>query len=374
MQRGDANPTGLATQVADLYLADRLQPAAPPPAAPGPTAPTAPVTAPQVSPAVDLSPYPGLFFNPVTSQVRRVYAKEGKLFYEREPGNETELAPLGQDRFVMVGSPGAVEVHFSTTPDGHREMIIPTAPGSPLFQAVEPASGSAESEAGLAGTYFSEELGIAYTLAVKDGHLVLTYANRLPGLVLQPAFADAFRAPGFGLLRLTRDAGKKVTGFTVNAGRLRNLGFTRVSGGPYNPPMPTPIHIIGGGLAGSECAWQLAERGVPVVLHEMRPVRPTPAHKTGDLAELVCSNSLRSDDPLHAAGLLKREMEAFGSLIIGTARRGGRAGRERSGRGPRPLRRTGDGGHRRPPPDRAAARGGDARFPRGGRGGRAPAR
>ena len=80
------------------------------------------------------------------------------------------------------------------------------------------------------------------------------------------------------------------------------------------------VHVIGGGLAGSECAWQLAERGVPVVLHEMRPVKGTAAHKSGDLAELVCSNSLRSDDPFHAAGLLKREMEAFGSLIIGKAR------------------------------------------------------
>jgi methylenetetrahydrofolate--tRNA-(uracil-5-)-methyltransferase len=85
--------------------------------------------------------------------------------------------------------------------------------------------------------------------------------------------------------------------------------------------MPSPVHIIGGGLAGSECAWQLAERGIPVVLHEMRPVRGTPAHKSGDLAELVCSNSLRSDDPFHAAGLLKREMETFGSIIIGMARR-----------------------------------------------------
>ena len=84
--------------------------------------------------------------------------------------------------------------------------------------------------------------------------------------------------------------------------------------------MPSSVHVIGGGLAGSECAWQLAERGVSVVLHEMRPVKGTPAHKTGDLAELVCSNSLRSDDPFHAAGLLKREMEAFGSLIIGSAR------------------------------------------------------
>ncbi len=82
----------------------------------------------------------------------------------------------------------------------------------------------------------------------------------------------------------------------------------------------SPVHIVGGGLAGTECAWQLAERGVAVVLHEMRPVRSTPAHKTGDLAELVCSNSLRSDDPFHAAGLLKREMEDFDSLIIGAAR------------------------------------------------------
>jgi len=84
--------------------------------------------------------------------------------------------------------------------------------------------------------------------------------------------------------------------------------------------MTDPVHVVGGGLAGCECAWQLARRGVPVVLHEMRPVQPTPAHKTGDLAELVCSNSLRSDDPLHAAGLLKREMAAFDSLIIAAAR------------------------------------------------------
>jgi methylenetetrahydrofolate--tRNA-(uracil-5-)-methyltransferase len=83
---------------------------------------------------------------------------------------------------------------------------------------------------------------------------------------------------------------------------------------------PEAVEVIGGGLAGCECAYQLAERGVPVVLHEMRPAQATPAHKTGDLAELVCSNSLRSDDPLHAAGLLKREMEAFGSLIIAAAR------------------------------------------------------
>src|SRR5437868_7958992 len=80
------------------------------------------------------------------------------------------------------------------------------------------------------------------------------------------------------------------------------------------------VHIVGGGLAGSEAAWQIAARGVPVVLHEMRPLRTTAAHKTAALAELVCSNSFRSDDKEHnAVGLLHEEMRRLGSLIMRTA-------------------------------------------------------
>ncbi len=89
----------------------------------------------------------------------------------------------------------------------------------------------------------------------------------------------------------------------------------------HDAPMTASVVVVGGGLAGSECAFQLASRGRPVVLYEMRPQRSTPAHAGSDLAELVCSNSLRSDDPHHAAGLLKREMERFDSLIIAAARR-----------------------------------------------------
>jgi methylenetetrahydrofolate--tRNA-(uracil-5-)-methyltransferase len=78
-----------------------------------------------------------------------------------------------------------------------------------------------------------------------------------------------------------------------------------------------PIHIIGGGLAGSEAAWQIASAGIPVILHEMRGVRGTDAHKTDSLAELVCSNSFRSDDAeLNAVGLLHAEMRLAGSLIM----------------------------------------------------------
>jgi len=84
----------------------------------------------------------------------------------------------------------------------------------------------------------------------------------------------------------------------------------------------SPIHIIGGGLAGAEAAWQAASLGVPVILHEMRPVRRTDAHKTESLAELVCSNSFRSDDALNnAVGLLHEEMRRMGSLVLGSADR-----------------------------------------------------
>src|ERR1700748_3619897 len=81
-----------------------------------------------------------------------------------------------------------------------------------------------------------------------------------------------------------------------------------------------PVHIIGGGLAGSEAAWQIARRGGPVTRHEMRPHRTTAAHKTAGLAELVCSNSFRSDDREHnAVGLLHEEMRRLGSLVMRAA-------------------------------------------------------
>ena len=81
-----------------------------------------------------------------------------------------------------------------------------------------------------------------------------------------------------------------------------------------------PVHVIGGGLAGSEAAWQLARRGVPAVLHEMRPLRATAVHKSGQFAELVCSNSFRSDDAEGSAiGLLHAEMRRLGSLVMHAA-------------------------------------------------------
>ena len=84
--------------------------------------------------------------------------------------------------------------------------------------------------------------------------------------------------------------------------------------------MKKPIRIIGGGLAGSEAAWQCARRGVQVQLFEMRPARSTPAHQTANFAELVCSNSLKSDSENTAPWLLKEEMRRTGSLLMEIAR------------------------------------------------------
>src|SRR3989440_12732749 len=83
--------------------------------------------------------------------------------------------------------------------------------------------------------------------------------------------------------------------------------------------MDSHITVIGGGLAGCEAAWQIARSGEKVRLYEMRPVRPTPAHRTDRLAEIVCSNSLKSDQPYNASWLLKEELRRLGSILIQVA-------------------------------------------------------
>ncbi|MFK4998017.1 FAD-dependent oxidoreductase [Bacillus sp. N9] len=85
--------------------------------------------------------------------------------------------------------------------------------------------------------------------------------------------------------------------------------------------MVQTVNVVGAGLAGSEAAWQLAKRGVPVNLYEMRPVKQTPAHHTDKFAELVCSNSLRANTLANAVGVLKEEMRMLDSVIINAADR-----------------------------------------------------
>lgn len=213
------NPTALAQQVADLYLAGKL--------APLPAQPAAPASSPAAG-ALDTARYAGLYWSPATGFVRRIHAKDGKLFYFRSQESESELASLGSDRFRMLGVPDATEVSFpAQAPDAHRRMQVVSDGGKPLiFEEVQPASLKTEELAAYAGTYSSAELDTVWILAVDGGRLALQ-PKRGPKAPLEPSFTDAFDGPG-GLIRFQRDGQKKVTGFLVGAGRARDLKFAKV--------------------------------------------------------------------------------------------------------------------------------------------------
>jgi len=132
--------------------------------------------------------------------------------------------------------------------------------------------------------------------------MVLRWAQLLP-LPCHPTFAE-------------RMSGESLSGELKMFGESDSFLSATVEVITMGSLTDKPITVIGGGLAGCEAAWQAAQLGVPVLLYEMRPKLMTPAHKTDKLAELVCSNSLRSDLIDKPAGLLKEEMRRLGSLII----------------------------------------------------------
>ena len=113
--------------------------------------------------------------------------------------------------------------------------------------------------------------------------------------------------------------------------------------------MMEKVIVIGAGLAGSEACWQLAQRGIPVELHEMRPGKSTPAHKSAGFAELICSNSLRANNVENAVGLLKEEMRRCDSLILAMAVAHSVPCRWGAGSGSVRLLRRGDGENPQPP-------------------------
>jgi CubicO group peptidase (beta-lactamase class C family) len=214
---GSTNPTALSLQVADLYLAEKLRPAEAAAVAP---------SAPGVAGPVDPARYAGLYWSPASDLVRRIYGKQGKLFYSRTPDNESELAPLGDDRFEMLGVPPGNRTEVSFPSGTPRRMHLSTNGEKPMiFEEVQPVEPKGEELADYAGTYSSAELDTTWTVAVESGGLVAR-GKRGPAIPLAPAFGDAFNSPA-GLLRFTRDGQKKVNGFLIGAGRARNLRFEK---------------------------------------------------------------------------------------------------------------------------------------------------
>ena len=226
---GEADPDTLALKVADLYLADRYT--AEPPVPPTAAAPPQAVTLSEQ----ELAWPTGLYYAPADSLVRQILVRGGKLIYRRTPQNETELAPLGPRRFVMVGPPVRTEVTFEPGPDGAPARMTVTSAGAPPtnFQIVAPAHRLVLDQ--YSGSYASDELATSYTLAARDGKLFLQ-RHKFEDEELTPAFADAFTAGGL-FLRFERGQGGRITGFLASVpGAVRDIRFVRMDGLQPAPP------------------------------------------------------------------------------------------------------------------------------------------
>lgn len=223
----DLNPAAVVRQVATIYLAERF----PPPAGAGSNTAAENVRGVQVSER-ELAKAAGLYFNPNNGSVRKLYVKEGKLFFWREPGNEVELAALGDNRFRMVGVPAKVEIIVKPErPGAGTQMLMINNDEKPsVFEHVEAAAYTPERMAEFVGSYRSEELNAVYELTVENGKLMIgrRRGHSFPPLAARFAdgFADEERA-GVSL-RFTRKDRRRVTGFILSRGRIRGLRFTKV--------------------------------------------------------------------------------------------------------------------------------------------------
>ena len=246
---GDIDPSVLARQVADIYLADLLKPEpkatplSPDQQAEGAAAINAFIKEHSISVAEGkLSALAGLYVNPDNGSVRRLLLKDGKLMLERRPGLQSELAAIGEDRFVMSGAPIKVEISFKEAWADTRLMLVSTGEGTPLMLAyIGPDSGMPPQITEFAGSFQSDEADATVTMAVKDGKLVLRtrkFEEPPPGdsgpgrgwYPLEAISADAFKNDWVGLLRFTRDSKRQITGFVINnfAGGVRHLRFSKV--------------------------------------------------------------------------------------------------------------------------------------------------
>ncbi len=212
-----ADASALARKVADLYLPEAPQPAKPT-VAPAPRA-----AAVALAPA-ELATYSGVFWNESTAFVRRLVVHDGKLFYFRGPGNETELVPLGDGHFAFADAP-EFRLTVAAEAGGGRRLTLEGAGPAVELVEVEPAQPAAEELPAYAGSFWSEELDTTMRLSVAAGKLVIE-DRRGKRIELEPLVWDTFSGRGL-TLRFSRDAAGGVTGFALTVGRARNLGFTR---------------------------------------------------------------------------------------------------------------------------------------------------
>jgi Beta-lactamase len=218
-----ANPSMLTRRVADIYLADQLkqEPLKPKPAAP--------VTASTEKPTEqELAAKAGVYTERKTETTVRLEMKDGKLTAVMGPG--FPLVPLTKERFQVLGAPATVT--FEGAANGHpqRMLVLNEGEKEPLvFEYVAASAAPAAAQlAEYAGIYYSEELDTRYTVIVKDDKLVVR-RRKFEDAKLTPSSADDFTVANVGSIKFTRDAQKRVSGFELNAGRVRHLRFSKES-------------------------------------------------------------------------------------------------------------------------------------------------
>lgn len=218
---GSAAPSMLLQNVADIVLADRLQPAAQPPVQENKT--DTPASREDFSP----SDYTGIYFSADTALVRRIEAREGKLWYVRPQGSDSELAYEGKHRFRMLEVPSPTFLQFVLGDNGKRRVTLESADKPFELREVAPFAPTANALALFAGDYESAELDTRWRL-VADGAQLKLQRRRGPDMPLTPAFADAFTGAG-GLLRFERDGAGRIAGFAIDVGRARGIGFRPIA-------------------------------------------------------------------------------------------------------------------------------------------------
>lgn len=210
----------LARQVADIYLANEFRQTGNKVALPA-------LKIIEV-PEKELTAVAGSYFHSANNNFRRIYVKNGKLIYSRG-SSESELAPLGNNNFLMLGTPDRVEIGFRSPRPGAPLQMITTINGEValVHYPVTPANYTASQLAEFNGDYYSSEIDATYNINLRGEQLALQRKNVDGETPLQAQFADAFFAPGTGNFRFIRDGQNRVTGFMLNTGRVRNLRFDK---------------------------------------------------------------------------------------------------------------------------------------------------
>lgn len=210
----------LTRQVADVYLANEFKQGAE-----TGNLPEAKVI--QVT-ENELAAVAGSYFNFANNNFRRLYVKNGKLIYSRG-ASESELAPFGNSRFLMLNVPDRIEITFKSPRPGAPLQMFTAANGKVFFvhESVPPATYTAQQLEEFTGTFHSSEIDATYTLTLQGDQLVLRRKNVDGETPLAVQFADAFSVAGTGGIRFTRNAKHQVSGLLLTTGRVRNLRFDK---------------------------------------------------------------------------------------------------------------------------------------------------